>query len=88
MSARPLFLDILAAAAPGGVDPEVDPDDVFDMLLGAVLTRTLLAQATSRSRPIERTVEMVVRMLRPDGPTRAGLGPGGASAGTQNQGDP
>jgi AcrR family transcriptional regulator len=65
VSARPLFQDILRAAAPGSVDPEVDPDDVFDMLLGAVLTRTLLLQAVARSRPVERTVDMILRLLRP-----------------------
>ncbi|MGW1500884.1 TetR/AcrR family transcriptional regulator C-terminal ligand-binding domain-containing protein [Streptomyces mirabilis] len=65
MSARPLFQDILRAAPPGTVDPTVDPDDVFDMLLGAVLTRTLLLSATARARPVERTVEMILRLLRP-----------------------
>ncbi|WP_406130998.1 TetR/AcrR family transcriptional regulator [Streptomyces sp. NBC_00989] len=69
VSARPQFQDILRAAPTGTVDPAVDPDDVFDMLLGAVLTRTLLSTVTARNRPVERTVEMVVRMLRPlDGP--------------------
>ncbi|MCX4454935.1 TetR/AcrR family transcriptional regulator C-terminal ligand-binding domain-containing protein [Streptomyces sp. NBC_01340] len=67
MSARPQFLDILRAAPPGTVDPGVDPDDVFDMLLGAVLTRMLLFSATARARPVERTVEMVLRLLRPLG---------------------
>ncbi|MCX5558433.1 helix-turn-helix domain-containing protein [Streptomyces sp. NBC_00038] len=65
VSARPQFQDILRAAPPGTVDPDVDPDDVFDMLLGAVLTRTLLFTATTRTRPIERTVEMILRLLRP-----------------------
>jgi AcrR family transcriptional regulator len=69
VSARPQFQDILRAAPTGSVDPAVDPDDVFDMLLGAVLTRTLLSTVTARNRPVERTVEMILRMLRPlDGP--------------------
>ncbi|MFI6619770.1 TetR/AcrR family transcriptional regulator [Streptomyces sp. NPDC050528] len=69
VSARPQFQDILRAAPTGTVDPAVDPDDVFDMLLGAVLTRTLLSTVTARNRPIERTVDMILRMLRPlDGP--------------------
>ncbi|MFJ9376355.1 TetR/AcrR family transcriptional regulator C-terminal ligand-binding domain-containing protein [Streptomyces sp. NPDC101455] len=68
-SARPQFQDILRAAPTGTVDPGVDPDDVFDMLLGAVLTRTLLSTVTARNRPVERTVDMILRMLRPlDGP--------------------
>ncbi|KPM52350.1 TetR family transcriptional regulator [Frankia sp. CcI49] len=65
VSARPQFQDILCAAPAGSVDPAVDPDDVFDLLLGAVLTRTLLFNATARRRPIERTVEMILRVLRP-----------------------
>lgn len=65
VSARPQFQDILRAAPPGSVDPAVDPDDVFDLLLGAVLTRTLLFAVTARHRPIERTVEMILRLLRP-----------------------
>ncbi len=43
----------------------MDPDDAFDIVLGAVLTRILLAAVTARRRPIERTVEMIVRLLRP-----------------------
>lgn len=65
VSARPQFQDILRAAPPGSIDPTVDPDDVFDMLLGAVLTRTLLYTATARVRPAERIVEMIMRLLRP-----------------------
>ncbi|MEU6379142.1 TetR/AcrR family transcriptional regulator [Streptomyces sp. NPDC046909] len=65
VSARPQFRDILDAAAPGSVDPHVDPDDVFDMLLGAVLVRVLVSGATSRRRSVEHTVEMIVRLLRP-----------------------
>ncbi|MFJ2813606.1 MULTISPECIES: TetR/AcrR family transcriptional regulator [unclassified Streptomyces] len=67
VSARPQFLDILRAAPTGSVDPAVDPDDVFDMLLGAVLTRTLLFTVWPGQRPVERTVDMILRMLRPLG---------------------
>jgi len=35
------------------------------MLLGAVLTRTVVYPVTARHRPIERTVEMILRLLRP-----------------------
>jgi len=65
VSARPQFQDILRAAPPGTIDPTIDPDDVFDMLLGAVLTRTLLPPTRTRHRPVERTVEMILRLLRP-----------------------
>jgi AcrR family transcriptional regulator len=71
VSARPQFRDILRAAPPGSVDPAVDPDDVFDMLLGAVLARILLAAVIERQRPVERTVEMILRLLRPPGPEPA-----------------
>ena len=67
VSARPQFQDILRAAPPGSIDPAVDPDDVFDMLLGAVLTRTLLQTATARTRPAERIVEMIIKLLSPIG---------------------
>ncbi|MET7771290.1 TetR/AcrR family transcriptional regulator [Nocardia sp. NPDC005366] len=72
VSARPQFLDILRAAPPGAVDPAVDPDDVFDMLLGAVLVRTVAYPAIARHRPIERTVEMILRLLVPADATGAG----------------
>jgi AcrR family transcriptional regulator len=67
VSARPAFAAILRAAPPGLVDPAVDPDDVFDLLLGAVLTRTLLFTGTARARPAERVVDLIVRTLRPPG---------------------
>ena len=65
VSARPQFRDILRAAPPGSVDPAVDPDDVFDMLLGAILARTLVLTVAARQRPVERTVELVLRLLQP-----------------------
>jgi AcrR family transcriptional regulator len=64
-STRPQFLDILRAAPNGRVDRDVDPDDVFDVLLGAVLARVLVPIVVSRQRPLERTVELVIRMLQP-----------------------
>jgi AcrR family transcriptional regulator len=77
VSARPRFRDVLRAAPPGVVDPGVDPDDVFDMLLGAVLTRVLLPAVTAPDRPVERTVEMLVRLLRPCDGEEAGELPAG-----------
>ena len=65
LSVRPQFVDILRAAPPGTVDPTVDHDDVFDMLLGAILARVLVPTVARRHRPIERTVELVLRMLDP-----------------------
>jgi hypothetical protein len=50
VSARPQFQDILRAAPPGSADPGVDPDDIFDMLLGAVLIRLILPVPIDRQR--------------------------------------
>lgn len=68
ISARPQFLDILRAAAPGSIDPAIDPDDVFDVLLGAVLARALVPTVIDRDRPLERTLELVLKMLDPGVP--------------------
>lgn len=65
VSARPHFRDILRAAPEGSVDPGIDPDDVFDVLHAAVLARVLVPTTAQRRRPLERTVELVLRMLRP-----------------------
>jgi len=65
LSARPQFRNILQSAEPGTVDSAVDPDDAFDMLLGAIWTRIVVHPDTAKGRPIERTVELMVRMLRP-----------------------
>jgi len=65
ISVRPQFNAILDAAAPERVDPAVDRDDVFDMLLGAVLARTFVPTAAARRPPIDRIVDLVVRMVRP-----------------------
>lgn len=65
VSARPQFQDILVAAPAGSVDAEVDPDDVFDVLLGALMARVVVPTIAARRRPIERLVDLVVRMLQP-----------------------
>jgi len=65
VSARPQFLDILRAAPTGSVDDAVDPDDVFDVLLGALLARVLVPTVVERGRPTERLVELTLRMLQP-----------------------
>jgi AcrR family transcriptional regulator len=65
VSARPQFFDILKAAPVGSIDPSVDPDDVFDMLLGAILVRVLLPAATARRQSVERIIDLTIRLLRP-----------------------
>lgn len=65
ISVRPQFAAILRAAPPAAVDGAVDPDDVFDVLLGAILARVLIPTVVRRDRPVERLVELTLRMLRP-----------------------
>jgi hypothetical protein len=65
VSARPQLRDILAAAPASSVDPQLDPDDVFDILLGAILARTIVPTIAERRPPLHRTVDLLVRMVRP-----------------------
>lgn len=65
LSARPQFLDILLAAPAGEVDPDLEPDDVFDLLLGAILARTLVPTVAQRNRPVDRLVDSLLRLLHP-----------------------
>lgn len=65
VSARPQFRDILAAAPLESIDPGVDADDAFDILLGAIFARTVVPTIGKRSAPLERTVDLLIRMLRP-----------------------
>jgi AcrR family transcriptional regulator len=65
LSMRPQFRDILGAAPPHVVDPEVDADDVFDLLLGAVLVQLFVPEEARRRPPIGRTVDLLVRLLAP-----------------------
>jgi AcrR family transcriptional regulator len=74
VSARPAFRAILSAAPPGSVDPAIDPDDAFDMLLGAILVRVLLPVATTRRQPMERIVDLAIRFLRPAASPEAAAG--------------
>jgi AcrR family transcriptional regulator len=65
VSVRPQFVDILRAAPSDTVDRDVDPDDVFDALLGAILARALVPTVIQRNRPAERLVDLTLRMLQP-----------------------
>ena len=66
VSARPHFRAILLAAGDEHVDSEVDSDDVFDILLGAVLARALVPTVVRRTRSAEHIVDLVIRALRPE----------------------
>ena len=65
VSARPQFQEILHAAPLGSVDPAVEPDDAFDILLGAIFVRTIVPTIRTRKPSLQRTVDLLVRMLRP-----------------------
>jgi AcrR family transcriptional regulator len=65
VSARPQFVDIVRAAPEESFDPDIDLNDVFDVLLGAVLARVLIPTVTARERPAERLVELGLRLLQP-----------------------
>jgi AcrR family transcriptional regulator len=65
VSARPQFGDVLRAAPRGSVRSDVDADDVFDMLLGAILARVLVPTVARRRRPIERIVDLTMRLIQP-----------------------
>lgn len=64
-SARPQFQAILDAAPIGSVDPALDPDDVFDLLVGAVLYKIHSASLGSRVDTPDRTIDMILRVLKP-----------------------
>lgn len=67
LSLRPAFADVLAAAPPGSIDPELDIDDVFDLLLGAVLVRVMVPSEARRFPPVDRVVDLLLRVVRPPG---------------------
>ena len=62
VSARPQFRAILDAAVPP-VAADVDPDDVFDLLLGSIVGRAVIPTIAARQRPVERIVDLVHRLL-------------------------
>ncbi len=64
-SARPQFRAILDAAPEGAVDPDLDPDDVFDMLVGAILYKIHNASLGNRTDAPDRHVDLILRALRP-----------------------
>jgi len=64
-SVRPIFRAILHAAGGDFVDPAIEPDDVFDMLIGTILHRTQLIALGIRSGTDDHTVDLICRALRP-----------------------
>jgi AcrR family transcriptional regulator len=66
-SARPQFRAILDAAPAGEIDPALGADDLFDLLVGAVLFRIFIASQGLRADAPDHTVELVMRAARSPG---------------------
>jgi AcrR family transcriptional regulator len=64
VSSRPQLRRILAAAGPDQVDPEVDPDAVFDLMLGSILVHSFVPTPDAGQRDTASIVELLCRMLR------------------------
>jgi AcrR family transcriptional regulator len=65
VSTRPHFRALLQAAGPEAVDPNIDPDDVFDLLLGTVLARALVPTVVRRARSADHIVDILIRAISP-----------------------
>ncbi len=65
VSSRPQFGRILAAAA-DEVDPAVDPDAAFDLLLGAIVVDSFVPTPDSGTHDAATIVDLIRRVLRPD----------------------
>jgi AcrR family transcriptional regulator len=72
LSVRPQFFSILDAAH-DEIDGSLDRDDVFDLVESAILGRIMVPAIRARKRPIDTTVEFVMRILSPprSAPSRA-----------------
>jgi AcrR family transcriptional regulator len=61
-SVRPQFYEILEAA---GANPELDVDEIFDVLHGTLLARIFVPLAAEHAQRLDTFVEMIVRILTP-----------------------
>lgn len=61
-SVRPQFYAIIKAA---GIDPDIDVDQVFDILHGTILARNFVPLVADHLRQTDTVVEMLVRVLTP-----------------------
>ncbi len=61
-SVRPQYYAIIEAA---DLDPQIDVDEVFDILHGTILARIFVPMAADHGRHLDTVVEMLVRILDP-----------------------
>jgi AcrR family transcriptional regulator len=61
-SVRPQFYAIVEAA---GIDPDLDIDEIFDVIHGSILARIFIPLAADRRRGVDTLVEMIIRILTP-----------------------
>lgn len=64
LSVRPQFAAILGAAG-DQVDPDLDIDHAFDVVLGAILARILVPTVAARRHWLDGTTDLIVRAVRP-----------------------
>jgi AcrR family transcriptional regulator len=67
---RPHFLAMMAAAEPGSVDDNISPDDVLDLLIGAVMFKAWLEPLSDRAGAPDRTADLLDRVIAPREPVR------------------
>jgi AcrR family transcriptional regulator len=63
ISIRPHFQKILAAARSTPIDPGIDPDEIFDLVLGAALVHAFVPPQARTPVAIEQTVDLIMRIL-------------------------
>ena len=59
------FCHMFRLAAPGTVDPTIDPEDVLDLLIGSMLYRTFQLPFTARAGHGDHTAELLYRAITP-----------------------
>lgn len=62
LSTRPVFARILAAS--DEVDPSLDVDVAFEVLLSLLLARLVIPPVSQAGRPLEQVVDIFLRVLR------------------------
>jgi len=64
-TARVDFRRMFELAEPGTVNPAVNPDDVFDLLIGSILYRIFVMPFMGRPVRDDHTVELLLRAVSP-----------------------